>query len=105
MSGRRFYTRFEQGAPAEGRVQVLRDVAVRYDECSGALSIVSDTAGVVGEDLTLAVVGAEGDLELRVQIVTSRPQIISGVLRHRLELRRLGCEAFTVHSAGERSPE
>jgi hypothetical protein len=84
---------------------VLRDVDVQYDECSGALSILSDAAGVVGEDLTLAVVGAEGDLELCVQVVTSRPQIISGVLRHRLELRRLGCEAFRVHSNGDRSRE
>lgn len=104
MSGRRFYTRFQQGAPSEGLIRVLRDVAVQYDEFSGELTILSDTAGVIGEEMTLAVVSAEGDVELRVQIVGSRPEIVSGVLRHRLELRPLEREA-AVHSSADRSSE
>lgn len=86
MSGRRFYPRFEHGAPTEGLIRVLRDVAIQYDEYTGALAILSDTPGVVGEELTLALVGAEGEIELRVRIVASRPEIVAGVLRHRLEL-------------------
>ena len=104
MSGRRFYTRFQQGAPTEGSIRMLRDVAVQYDEFSQELTILSDTAGVIGEEMTLAVVSAEGDVELRVQIVRSRPEIISGVLRHRLELRPLEREA-AMHSGSERSSE
>ena len=105
MSGRRFYTRFQQGAPSEGQMRVLRDVAVQYDEMSGELAIISDSPGVVGEELTLAVVGVEGDVEVRVQIVSSRPQIISGVLRHRLQLRPIGRESVAVRATVDGSSE
>ena len=104
MSGRRFYTRFQQGAPSEGSIRVLRDVAVQYDEFSGELTILSDTPGVIGEEMTLAVVSAEGDVELRVQIVGSRPEIVSGALRHRLELRPLEREV-AVQKSADRSSE
>jgi hypothetical protein len=104
VSGRRFHTRFQQGAPSEGSIRVLRDVTVQYDESSGQLTIVSETPGVIGEEMTLAVVSAEGDVELRVQIVGSRPEIVSGVLRHRLELRSLEREV-AVYSGHERSSE
>ena len=105
MSGRRFYTRFQQGASSEGLIRELRDVAVQYDEFSGELTILSDTPGVIGEVMTLAVVGAEGDVELRVQIVGSRPEIVSGVLRHRLELRPLVEREVVVHTGTDRSSE
>lgn len=105
MSGRRFYTRFQQGSPSEGLIRVLRDVAVQYDEFSGELTILSDTPGVVGEELTLAVVSAEGDVELRVQIVASRPEILSGILRHRLQLRAVGREEVAARSAADGSAE
>ena len=74
------------------------------DEFSGELTILSDTAGVIGEEMTLAVVSAAGDVELRVQIVGSRPEIVSGVLRHRLELRPLEREV-AVNSGIDRSSE
>ena len=99
MSGRRFYTRLQQGAPPEGLIQVLRDVAVQYDEDSGELALLSDAPGVVGEELTLAVVSVDGDVELRVQIVASCPEILSGVLRHRLQLRLIEPEAVALRSA------
>lgn len=105
MSGRRFYTRFQQGSPSEGLIRVLRDVAVQYDEFSGELTILSDTPGVVGEELTLAVVSAEGDAELRVEIVGSRPEIVSGLLRHRLQLRSIEHDDIAVRSTVDGSAE
>jgi hypothetical protein len=105
VSGRRFYTRFQQGSPSEGLIQVLRDVSVQYDEFSGALTILSETPGVIGEELTLAVVSADGDAELRVEIVASRPEIVSGLLRHRLQLRPTGRDGVAVRSAIDGSSE
>lgn len=105
MSGRRFYTRFQQGSPSEGLIRVLRDVAVQYDEFSGELTILSDTPGVVGEELTLAVVSTEGDAELRVEIVASRPEIVSGLLRHRLQLRPIEQDEVEVRSGIDGSSE
>ena len=84
-------------------MRVLRDVEIQYDEFSGELAILSETPGVVGEEMTLAVVSAQGEVELRVQIVASGPQIVGDVLRHRLQLRPIEDEEATVGSGSEGS--
>ena len=84
---------------------MLRDVEVKYDELSGELAILSDTPGVVGEETTLLVVDAAGDVEVGVEIVASRPEIVTGILRHRLLLRPTARPGGVVHSLDDGSPE
>jgi hypothetical protein len=42
--------------------------------------------------LTLALVSNAGNMDLRVKVVDSRPQIVEGVLRHRVRLQLLAAE-------------
>jgi hypothetical protein len=72
-------------------MRISRDVTVHLNE-TGELAIVSDAPGVVNEELTLAVVSNAGELELRVRVRDSVPEIVSGVLRHRVQLELLGAE-------------
>jgi hypothetical protein len=68
-------------------MRVFRDVVVQLDKTSGELSILSEAPGVEGEEMTLAVASAGGEMELRVRVAGSQPQILSGVLRHRVTLQ------------------
>ena len=91
MAGRRFYSRFLSLLPRMGLMRISRDVTVHLNE-SGELAIVSDAPGVADEELTLAVVSNAGELDLRVRVRDSVPEIVSGVLRHRVRLELLGAE-------------
>lgn len=92
MSGRRFYSRFHNALPRTGQMRISRDVAVQIDDKASELSILSDAPGVIGEELALALVSRDGGMDLRVRVIDSRPQIISGVLRHRVKLQLLSAE-------------
>jgi hypothetical protein len=72
-----------------GQMRVWRDVSVAADPVDGELAVVSDVPGVVDEELTLGLLGPEGQLDLRVKVIESNPQIEDGVVRHRLRLLML----------------
>jgi hypothetical protein len=78
---------------------ISRDVTVQVDGSSNEIAVLSDAPGVVDEELTLALVSDAGNLDLRVKVVDSRPQIVEGVLRHRVRLQLLAAES----SADDRS--
>jgi hypothetical protein len=85
MSGRRSHPRFTVATPWDGAMRVLRDVVVdRID--GGELLAVSHSPGIVGEEMTLDLLGAGSTLALRVRVLESRPVIISGSVRHRIRL-------------------
>lgn len=92
MAGRRFYSRFLSLMPRTGRMRVSRDVTVHLSD-SGELAIVSDAPGVADEELTLALVSSAGELDLRVRVRDSIPEVVGGVLRHRVRLELLAAEA------------
>ena len=73
-----------------GSMRTWRDVSIEVDETAGAVSVVSDSPGVINEVLTLGLLGPEGQLDLRVRVVESNPQIVDGIVRHRLKLQMLG---------------
>ncbi|HXW05325.1 MAG TPA: hypothetical protein VD833_08840 [Vicinamibacterales bacterium] len=88
--------------PKSGQIRISRDVAVQVDERTSELAVLSDTPGVVGEELTLALVSNASDMDLRVRVIDSRPQIVSGVLRHRVRLQLLSAEIPPASGNGNR---
>jgi hypothetical protein len=85
MSGRRSHPRFAVSDPWAGTMRVLRDVIVdRYG--ADELLAVSHVPGVVGERMSLDLLGAGESLRLTVQVIESRPLIVDGSVRHRIRL-------------------
>ena len=72
-------------------MRISQDVTVHLTQ-SGELAIVSDTPRVPNEELTLMLVSSAGELDLRVRVRDSVPEIVGGVLRHRVRLELLGAE-------------
>jgi hypothetical protein len=72
---------------AEGVLRVSRDVIVRRGE-GGELVAISSEAGLCGELLMIYLVG-ESDVGTSVRVVDSRPVVVNGHVRHRLQLVRV----------------
>jgi hypothetical protein len=70
-------------------MRVWRDVFVSSEPIGGELAVMSDVPGVVDEVLTLGLLGPEGQLDVRVKVLESNPQIVDGIVRHRLKLLML----------------
>jgi hypothetical protein len=66
-------------------MRVLRDVVVNRTSRDEVMAV-SQAPGVVGETLTLDLMGGGVAVALRVRVVESRPVIINGSVRHRLRL-------------------
>ena len=96
MSGRRIHSRYQRVTPWAGQMCISRDVTVQVDGTSNEIAVLSDAPGVVDEELTLALVSSSGNMNLRVKVVDSRPQIVEGVLRHRVRLQLLAAESAVV---------
>jgi len=66
-------------------MRILRDVVV--DRTSrDELMAVCQVPGVLGETMTLELMGGGMTLGLRVMVLESRPVVIDGAVRHRLRL-------------------
>jgi hypothetical protein len=86
MSGRRSHPRFVVASPWDGAVRVLRDVVIDRTQPDEFLAV-SHSPGVLGEEMSLDLIGAGATLALKVQVLDSRPVIIDGSVRHRIRLR------------------
>jgi hypothetical protein len=71
-------------------MRISCDVSVDTDLFGSELIVLGDVPGVVNEELTLGLVGRDGQLDLRVRVLESKPQITDGVVRHRLRLLMMG---------------
>ena len=71
-------------------MRVSCDVSVDTELLGSELTVLGDVPGVVDEELTLGLVGRDGQLDLRVRVLESRPQVTNGVVRHRLRLLMMG---------------
>ncbi len=85
MSGRRGHQRFAVNEPWEGTMRVLREVVVDRT-ADHELVAVSHAPGVIGEEMSLSLLGAAGNLGVRVRVLESRPLIVDGAVRHRVKL-------------------
>jgi hypothetical protein len=65
-------------------VRVLRDVVVA--RMGGELLAISPAPAIIGEDMSVEVIGGGSDLRLQVRVLDSRPVIVDGAVRHRIRL-------------------
>jgi hypothetical protein len=85
MSGRRSHPRFAVANPWSGAIRILRDVVIDRTERDELLAV-SNAAAVVGEVLSLDLLGGGHNLAIKVRVIDSRPVIIDGTVRHRVRL-------------------
>jgi hypothetical protein len=83
--GRRRHERFSPAQPWDGSISVMRDVVLQVQD-DGRLVAFGGAAGVVGEVLRLDVSGGGDSLALDVEVLESRPVILGGTVRHRVQL-------------------
>lgn len=70
-------------------MRVLRDVIISRAE-GDEVHAVSQVAAVVGEEMTLDVIGAGAAMKLKVRVIESRPLMVQGVVRHQVKLAMVG---------------
>ncbi len=70
-------------------MQVGRDVSIANAQASGELAVESDVPGIVDEEFTLGLLAPGGRIDVRVKVIDSNPQIVDGLVRHRLRLLML----------------
>jgi hypothetical protein len=85
MSGRRSHPRFAVASPWGGAIRILRDVVIDRTERDELLAV-SNVAAVVGEMLSLDLIGGGQNVAIKVRVIDSRPVIIDGTVRHRVRL-------------------
>jgi hypothetical protein len=95
MTGRRSHPRFTVATPWNGTMRVLRDVVVDRTGRDELLAV-SQAPAIVGEDMSLDLLGRGQILELRVKVIDSRPVIIDGSVRHRIRLELLSVHVGTL---------
>ena len=73
-------------------MRVLRDVVISRAD-SEAVHAVSQVPAVVGEEMTLDVMGAGAVMAMRVKVIESKPLMVQGVVRHQVKLAMVGTGA------------
>jgi hypothetical protein len=89
VTGRRAYQRFRESTPLEGQLRISSDVAVELNGRTSDIAVLSDSPAIVGEELTLALSNGAGQMEFRVRVLESRPEMVERTVRHRLRLEIL----------------
>ena len=80
-------------------MRVLKDVVIHRTDTDELLAV-SRTAGIVGEEMTLDVMGAGASLGLRVRVLESRPVIVDGAVCHRMRLAMLTADGDAAAERG-----
>jgi hypothetical protein len=99
MSGRRSHPRFTVVKPWDGAVRVLRAVVVDRT-AEHELLAVSHAPGVVGEEMSLDLLGAGSNLTFKVRVLDSCPVILSGSVRHKLRLALIEAASALARTGG-----
>jgi hypothetical protein len=86
MSNRRTHSRFELPVPCQATLRIVRDVSVTQNGGSEFVCI-GTVRGIVGEEVTLEVLGATSRAAVRARITDSRPLPANGSMRYELRLR------------------
>ena len=94
MSGRRSHPRFAVATPWNGAIRILRDVVVNRTGDDELLAV-SNAAAIVGEVLSLELMGAGQTAMTKVRVLDSRPVIIEGTVRHRVRLYLMDVQSAT----------
>jgi hypothetical protein len=86
MSGRRSHMRFKFSNTCQGLLRVLHDVVIARREENGELTAVSGQTAAIGELLWLDLPGTDGDIDVKVRVLDSRPVVVDDTVRHQLRL-------------------
>jgi sulfate adenylyltransferase subunit 1 (EFTu-like GTPase family) len=78
---------------------VLRDVIVHRTGPDELLAL-SQAPGLLGEEMTLDVIGGGSSLGVRVRVIDSRPVIVDGSVRHRIRLSLVNHRTVTPAVSG-----
>jgi hypothetical protein len=102
MSNRRTHLRFELSVPCKATLRIVRDVSVTKNGDTEFVCV-GTVRGIVGEEVTLEVLGASARAAVRARITDSRPVPVNGSMRYELRLRAIQetveselCPAVTV---------
>ena len=85
MSNRRTHPRFELPVPCQATLRIVREVSVT--QRGSELVCLGSVRGIVGEEVTLEVLGANSRASIRARIVDGRPVPVDGSMRYELRLR------------------
>jgi hypothetical protein len=85
--GRRAFPRFRTLGAWFGRLRTSRQVGINL--AAPGLTVISDSPGVVDQEFTLALVRGGDQMDVKVRVITTSPQVVNGVLCHQLELEVL----------------
>ena len=96
MFGRRSHARFTVTPSVKGVLRVLKDVVVQATQGEDVIAIAGE-AGIIGEHLTMELIGRDENIGVLVRVTESRPVMIDGAVRHRLCLRRVDSAGMTSH--------
>ncbi len=101
MSGRRSHPRFAVATPWNGAIKILRDVVVNRTGDDELLAV-SNAAAIVGELLSLELIGAGQSAIVQVRVLDSRPVIIDATVRHRVRLSLVNVQPDAMLSEAAR---
>ena len=87
VSGRRSFPRFRTLGAWLGRLRISKQVIVNLTE--PGLTVISDSPGVVDEEFSLSLVYGGRQVDAKVRVVATSPQVLEGVLCHQLNLEVL----------------
>ena len=87
VSGRRAFPRFRTLGAWFGTLRTSTQVVVNLT--APGLAIISDSPGVVDDEFSLALVHGGRQVDLKVRVVATSPQVLDGVFCHQLKLEVL----------------
>ena len=87
VSGRRAFPRFRTLGAWFGTLRTSTQVVVNLT--APGLAIISDSPGVVDDEFSLALVYGGRQVDLKVRVVATSPQVLDGVFCHQLKLEVL----------------
>jgi hypothetical protein len=87
VSGRRAFPRFRTLGAWFGTLRTSAQVVVNLT--APGLAIISDRPGVVDDEFSLALVYGGRQVDVKVRVVATSPQVMDGVFCHQLKLEVL----------------
>jgi len=98
MSGRRSHPRFAAASAWSGAVKVLREAVIERIDHDAVLAV-CQVPCVVGEEMTLDLLGGGATVAVTVKVLESHPVIVAGSVRHRVRLAVMTAESGPGDSA------
>jgi len=101
VPGQREFPRFQVFGAWTGQLRALRQVDFAPSETGRPLSVISDGPGIIGEELTLALVQGNEHVDVHVRVVATTPRVINERVRHQLQLEVIDAVASPDSGAAQ----